>query len=122
MAGVQDYTNAKLVAPNTVRYEKDGDTIWRFHLTDIIIRHADGSNTLSSGGWRTATTKKRLNQFGPVQWWQRNGEWYSGGSLFWDGMKISADGVAEPPPGGTEKARADIRKRINLFCAAIRHV
>lgn len=44
----------------TVRYE-DGDTIVRFHLTDIL-RFDDARIVLNTGGWYTATTKTRLNQ------------------------------------------------------------
>jgi hypothetical protein len=53
MADVADATTHKRVANNTVRYDRaNGDTVWRLHNTDVVTKHADGSFTLNSGGWR----------------------------------------------------------------------
>ncbi len=41
---------------------KDGDKlIVRYHQTDVVVFSAE-SITLDSGGWRTSTTKNRMNQ------------------------------------------------------------
>lgn len=34
----------------------------RYHDTDVVRVFSDGSIRLDSGGWRTATTKLRMNQ------------------------------------------------------------
>lgn len=52
------------------------------HDTIIIQLRIDGTLILDSGGWRTATTKTRMNQFanehcgGRFHVYQKKGEWY----------------------------------------------
>ncbi len=66
----------------------------RYHSTSVI--QSNGVIvTLRSGGWRTPTTKKRINDFLPHGWflYQRNFVWFlttpSGETLeFEDGMQI----------------------------------
>lgn len=77
----------------------------RLHNTDVVTLHPDGSYTLNSGGWRTVTTKDRINRYAPGNVFQSNGEWfYSWGDprnhteiYFCDGMRVAASGepVAE---------------------------
>lgn len=47
---------------NNTRIEKRGDDAFalRLHATDIATFHRDGRITISTGGWRTVTTKERL--------------------------------------------------------------
>ena len=33
-----------------------------YHKTSVVVRNADGSIRLDSGGWKTATTKLAMNQ------------------------------------------------------------
>ena len=68
---------SRKVAHNTwVELRTAGITI-RFHVTDIVLYlESTGSVVLSSGGWRTTTTKRRLNCFSPFQVWQRNFDWF----------------------------------------------
>lgn len=42
-----------------------GPIIVRYHETDIVIAYVDGRVTFESGGWRTYTTKERMNDFTP---------------------------------------------------------
>ncbi len=62
------------------------------HSTCVVHLNEDGSKILNSGGWRTATTKDRINRFGGVSLWQRKGEWHVGvGDTtveYRDGMKV----------------------------------
>jgi hypothetical protein len=45
---------------------------------------------LNSGGYRTHTTKKRINQYSPVRIYQKNFEWFlADGTEFEDNMVIS---------------------------------
>jgi hypothetical protein len=58
--------DARKLAHNTW-IERDGDDVAvRLHATRILTFHADGSFTVNSGGWRTVTTKQRLNALMPA--------------------------------------------------------
>ena len=50
-----------------------------YHDTPIITIHPDGCYTLRTGGWFSATTKKRLIEYSPVNWingpMRRNMSW-----------------------------------------------
>jgi len=80
------------VATNALR---DGTTLRvRYHSTAVIESDCT-TITLRSGGWRTATTKKRINAFLPEGYsvYQDNFEWFvrlpNGLAIdFEDGMKI----------------------------------
>lgn len=50
----------------------------RLHSTDILTFHRNGSVTATSGGWKTSTTKDRLNSYLPHGWrvYQDKGVWY----------------------------------------------
>lgn len=50
----------------------------RLHLTDILTFLPDGSTVVNSGGWKTVTTKARLNDWLPFGWRlvQSAGQWY----------------------------------------------
>lgn len=83
--------------PNWAEYEvKDHNTVlyrvgvfdsegfsrpeWRlrFHRTDILTFDRNGLVTINTGGWRTVTTKDRLNKFLPEGFHvaQRARQWY----------------------------------------------
>ena len=111
----------KLPAPfayataTTITTAPDGSVAVRYHRTDVATLHPDCSVTLRSGGWRTLTTKRRINQafefFGiPARLYQRQHEWYvgahGGDSIeFQDGITVRLDGgklvAARRPCEGT---------------------
>ncbi len=64
----------------------------RLHGTNVVEIHNDGTYTLRSGGWRTATTKDRINKYSPANVSQRNWEWYVGDFVFFDGVKVDSAG------------------------------
>lgn len=67
----------KKVYNNTYRYDyEDGTIVWRLHNTDVVTKLPDGRYVLNSGGWRTVTTKERINRYAPVRVWSHKGEWY----------------------------------------------
>lgn len=87
----------KKLAGNTyLREAAFGVMAVTFHNTPILNLWANGLVTLSSGGFRTATTKARLSEFGPVNVWQEKGQWYCGGNgvrwPFKDGIEFHVDG------------------------------
>ena len=52
-----------------------------YHSTDVASRHDDGRIVLRTGGWRTVTTKKRINQAletwgSPYRVYQEAFAWY----------------------------------------------
>jgi hypothetical protein len=73
----------------------------RLHATRIVLFHEDGRVTLHSGGYRTVTTKDRVNQFIKGRVYQKNHVWYyvpSRGELgidwtspaeFFEGIEVS---------------------------------
>lgn len=67
-----------IVANNTVKYARpDGAFVYRLHQTDIVVQHINGEIELNTGGWRTHTTKERLNRYiSPLYIWSDRGEWY----------------------------------------------
>lgn len=102
----------------------EDDTIYiRLHNTDIITIARDGSVTLNSSGWRTSTTKARLNSYLtklnlPACISQERGQWYlfdiSNGwdnaarYVYADGMTIVQDGRALVVGGAASVA--DVRE------------
>ena len=92
----KDYTSAKLYGNNTliVAYA-DGTSAVRFHDTDVVTFSADESTaTLNTGGFRTNTTKERINgtlrAFGFCAYiFQKKYVWYiADGVQFVNGMQI----------------------------------
>lgn len=54
------------------------DIAVRYHATNVVRYRPDGWTVLSSGGWETATTKRRINQYAPFGWlvYQDDWSWY----------------------------------------------
>lgn len=75
----------------------NGDVGIILHRTEVVTIHADGTYTLRSGGWRTVTTKDRMNTYCPFRVYQHKGEWsvcYFDGVErhtveYFDGMRVS---------------------------------
>jgi hypothetical protein len=93
-------SNGRKVGNNTcLERRENGAIALRLHSTDIITFGTDGATVLNSGGWRTVTTKDRLNRHLPDPWrvnsergfWflQRNGDSFP----FADGVTINANGT-----------------------------
>lgn len=68
----------------------------RFHETDIITHDTKNKTIiLDSGGWRTPTTKNRINQYLSennigLGIFQKKGKWYIAQDLeFFDNIKIN---------------------------------
>lgn len=90
----------------------------RLHATDVIEFHADGRIILNSGGWKTSTTKDRMNKFAPVRISQARGLWtvnYAGQSYpYADGMTLHPDGSVSGA-GDDPKAELKLMKSIAAF-------
>lgn len=95
----------RIIKRNTILWHDGDDKVVRLHSTDIVRIKPDGTVILRSGGWKTMTTRDRMNDHihGYVIW-QKSHKWYVGPSsynpLLWvkrpkveyfDGMRIPQD-------------------------------
>ncbi len=65
------------VANNTYLVRIDFNTIAvRHQNTHVVLIRRNGMYTLNSGGWRTLTTKDRINAYSPARLFQKAREWY----------------------------------------------
>jgi len=123
--GISNITESKIINNNTVWYKlKDGTTKIRLHLTDIVTRQNSGDIILNSGGWKTITTKDRLNSFlQPLGFYisQQNSVWYikkdgkDTNYIFNDGMIITNNGDIKNTTIKNEKKTEDLKKKVNEY-------
>ncbi len=128
LKGIEISGKGKIIQRNTFRYtNKNGDTVIRLHTTDIITHTLDGKTILNSGGYKSYTTKERMNSYSGYHVSQRKGVWYVYGSgntensiPYYDGM-ILPDAFLNPsesPKTESEKLIKDINnfvKKIDTF-------
>jgi len=133
MDGVE-HLSRKKVAGNTVEYHRaNGDRVVRFYKTDILTFSADGAIVFDTGGWKTKTTKERINRFLPtgLMLYSDRGTWYlyqgagypsktASGSrhVYADGIKVSGDGGVTGT--GSEKKQNAMKKLIARYCEKIK--
>ena len=127
--------NSKKVANNTYlkRYD-DGTIALRLHKTDIIQYKPNGSILLHSGGWKTVTTKARMNEFLPRQYgiMQEKGVWYvhltsefNKDLVYKDGIRLtkstkpSIKSVLEANEKKTKRTIAQIKKYADRYVEAL---
>lgn len=95
----------------------------RLHGTNVVTYHSNGRITLSSGGWRTPTTKDRINEFSPFRLWQDKGIWSftSNGtrSMFYDGITIMKNGRIIKPLREDKKTER-LMKLIAAYCEKLK--
>jgi hypothetical protein len=86
------------IGNNTYAYiQADGSVAIELHGTNVVVIYPDDSVMLNSGGWRTSTTKDRINKYSPVRVYQKNYEWFlSDGTPFEDRMIVTSDWVVAP--------------------------
>ena len=102
--------------------KRKGDAITvLLHATDIVTMTPDGVNTLTSGGWKTVTTKDRLGKFSDVYIMQRKGKWYINdtNNLFYDGIKTK-DGEIVSKIITEDKKQDRLIKQINAYCEKVK--
>ena len=95
----QGILNSKLISKScrVINYI-NGDKTIKLYATEIL-RFKGDKIILSSGGYQTATTKRRINEFLPsnVRVYQKNGQWlisdernYGDTLAFYDGIELKA--------------------------------
>ena len=121
------------IANNTFRYRRaDGTEVIRLHTTDIIEKRPDGRVILNSGGWKSVTTKDRLNSYSGYSVGSKpggaaahyRGVWFvrdrstGAETPFYDGI-ILPDAFENPAKGEkAAKAAAKLKKEIKAFVDA----
>lgn len=121
----------KLSGANTIDYvTADGTRKIRYHETDVLTFRHDGTVEFNSGGYRTPTTKARINDNQDlISVYQQDGIWYynataPGGwrknSVFFDGMIIDQNGRCINPDAGADDGenKKRIAKLIKDYCRA----
>ncbi len=108
----------------------------RLHETDILTFHSNGAIQFFTGGWKTVTTKDRINRFAPsgisiysekFLWYLKIGDWQSGKRyLFEDAMWIDANGNVidselKPIPEHSPEAEKAKRKQLAKIDKFIRN-
>jgi hypothetical protein len=92
----------------------------RLHKTDVVTYFRDGSIVLNSGGWKTSTTKDRINEHSPVRISQHKGVWtFAYGSqlhTFKDGVTLKPDGTVDGAAVASDESREKkLKKQIATF-------
>lgn len=112
--------SVRLSGNNTLTYDLDGGGNGvQLHDTEIIRFLNDGSIILNSGGYKTMTTKARINELLPQPWnlYQEDGVWYlsnwndSKVYVFQDGITINPDGTVSNDGVDPKKLQC-LRKKI----------
>lgn len=110
---------SRRIAPNTcLELHGNLDIGVRLHETTIITIHANGNYTLNSGGYRTATTKQRINALSPAFVGQQRGQWWVGRRCpvaFTDGIVVN--GLGDVVPAGPSPAQ--VQATVNTIKAEI---
>jgi hypothetical protein len=77
LATARDKAAGKPLENNTrLELLENGDYGVRLHDTIVVTIHADETYTLNSGGWRTRSTKDRINVYSPAQLFQEKRQWF----------------------------------------------
>ena len=128
MEGVE-CESSKIVANNTVAYiRKDGTRVIRLHHTDVLEFPKTGEVVFNSGGWKTVTTKDRMNEFQNVATIiQDRGLWYlfpsnknkSARIPYFDGIIIK-DGKILNPVDSHHDVEQILLKKIQKYCKELK--
>ena len=111
--------NTRLIQCETVDHDGQQMDVLavRLHKTNVVTYYPDGRIKFDTGGWRTVTTKDRINRFSPINVWQQQHIWYvdaweidiehdGGIHGFKDGMYLDGEGFlvdADPDPSIQKK-------------------
>lgn len=115
---------SRKIANNTYLKRRGEDIALLLHQTDVVTFKPNGDIVLNSGGWRTPTTKERIN-IGLVHTdymvWQERGVWYLGNNgynktlVFADGMTIHEDGSVTGAGVDNPKADAKLKAKVRAY-------
>lgn len=93
--------DSRKIGNNTYLQRRSPNSIAvRLHETDILTFYP-GRTVYNSGGWRTSTTKARMNEWGDqsARLFTERGVWYLARIGEWDKRMAYADGLTIPADG-----------------------
>ncbi len=125
----RDKTSRPVAWKTRLNLHDNGDITLRYHKTDVVTYHPDGSISLDSGGWKTQTTKRRINDYTDMRIFPDKGVWYvckdatnwhwkagEGDLVFQDEMRVFQDWKVQylyKPPDAKEIVK--LRKSISKY-------
>lgn len=115
---------SRIIGNNTLLIDyKDGRRAVRLHNTDIITFSNDVI-TLNSGGWKTVTTKDRINahcrMFEKIPYlYQRDSQWFIGDGVFYDGIQFKNGEQISEIKRDNQMERSKIKRKISNYCKLI---
>jgi len=101
----------KKLEHNTFLVKVDDETLGvKLHNTIVVYIFKSGIYQLDTGGWRTVTTKDRINRYGPASVHQSTNIWYIGEGIFEDGVRVDSEGKVLTPQRGVKETESKKRK------------
>ena len=85
----------------------------RLHDTEVVIHYKDRI-VLDSGGYKTVTTKARMNEYTPFNVIQKQKVWYVNGTPFKDGITLYNNGTIKGQ-GKDPKETIKLTKRVKQY-------
>lgn len=92
----------------------------KLHDTVVVYIFKSGVYQLNTGGWRTVTTKDRINRYGPARVNQENNIWYIGDGVFEDGVRVDSTGKVLSKlrvPDKVRKVKRKLDKDVRSYIA-----
>lgn len=101
----------------------DDDIALLYHTTDVVTFKPNGDVVLNSGGWRTSTTKERINLALPNGYYlsQDKGVWYivnrrnAESVVFADRITLKANGTITNAGKDNPKATRELKAKVKAF-------
>jgi hypothetical protein len=107
-------TRKRKLANNTYLVIRDDDGYGiRLHDTEVVIHYKDRI-VLDSGGYKTVTTKSRMNEYTPFNVIQKQKVWYVDGTPFKDGITLYNNGTIKGQ-GRDPKETIALTKRVKQY-------
>ena len=107
-------TRKRKLGNNTYLVIRDDDGYGiRLHDTEVVIHYKDRI-VLDSGGYKTLTTKARMNEYTPFNVIQKQKVWYVDGTPFEDGITLYNNGTIKGQ-GKDPKETIALTKRVKQY-------
>ena len=107
-------TRKRKLGNNTYLVIRDDDGYGiRLHDTEVVIHYKDRI-VLNSGGYKTVTTKARMNEYTPFNVIQKQKVWYVNGIPFEDGITLYNNGTIKGQ-GKDPKETIKLTKRVKQY-------
>ena len=111
--------DSKKLENNTYLVRVDADSVGvKLHNTVVVYIYKSGNYQYDSGGWRSVTTKDRINKYGPVGIHQKDNVWYIGEGIYEDGVMLDNDGKPLLPlrePDKVQKKKRELDKLVREY-------